>query len=67
MTATAASQLTTEVVRNRLDVIADEMETVLLRSSHSIVIKEGGDATCAIFDGPARRSRTRSRSPSTSA
>jgi len=45
-----ATQYLSEVVRNRLDVIADEMETVLLRSSHSIVIKEGGDATCAIFD-----------------
>ena len=50
MSVTAQTQLTTEVVRNRLDVIADEMETVLLRSSHSIVIKEGGDATCAIFN-----------------
>jgi N-methylhydantoinase B len=49
MSAVAAQYLS-EVVRNRLDVIADEMETVLLRSSHSIVIKEGGDATCAIFD-----------------
>lgn len=50
MNATAVSQLTAEVVRNRLDVIADEMETVLVRSSHSIVIKEGGDATCALFN-----------------
>jgi N-methylhydantoinase B len=50
MTTATATPYLSEVVRNRLDVIADEMETVLLRSSHSIVIKEGGDATCAIFD-----------------
>jgi len=50
VTTATALQYLSEVVRNRLDVIADEMEGVLLRSSHSIVIKEGGDATCAIFD-----------------
>lgn len=45
--------ITLEVVRNRLDVISDEMEATLLRSAHSSVIKEGMDASAALFDGSA--------------
>ena len=45
--------VTLEVVRSRLDVISDEMEATLLRSAHSSVIKEGMDASAALFDGGA--------------
>ena len=45
--------VTLEVVRSRLDVISDEMEATLLRSAHSSVIKEGTDASAALFDGGA--------------
>ena len=46
--------ITLEVIRNRLDVISDEMEATLLRSAHSSVIKEGMDASAALFDRHAR-------------
>jgi N-methylhydantoinase B len=49
MIAIEVDPVTLEVVRNRLDAIADEMQYVLLRSSYSIVIKEAGDATSALF------------------
>ena len=42
--------ITLEVIRNRLDVIADEMETTLLRSAFSPIIREAADASAAIFD-----------------
>lgn len=42
--------ITLEVIRNRLDVIADEMEMTLLRSSFSPIIKEALDASAALFD-----------------
>jgi N-methylhydantoinase B len=42
--------ITLEVVRNKLDDIADEMELTLLKSSHSTVVKEALDASAAIFD-----------------
>ena len=54
--ATELDPVTLEVIRNRLDSIADEMQFVLLRSSYSIVIKEAGDATSALFS-PAGRER----------
>lgn len=41
--------ITLEVVRNKLDVIADEMQTTLIRSSYSVVVKEAFDASSAIF------------------
>jgi N-methylhydantoinase B len=41
---------TLEVIRNRLDVIAEEMQLSLLRSAYSTIIKEALDASCAIFD-----------------
>jgi N-methylhydantoinase B len=46
--------ITVEVVRNRLDVIADEMELTLLKSSYSSIVKEALDASAAIFDRDAR-------------
>lgn len=39
-----------EVVRYRLSAIADEMETALLRAAYSSIVKEGLDASAAIFD-----------------
>ncbi len=42
--------VTLEVIRNRLKSIADEMEMTLLKSSYSSIIKEGLDASTAIFD-----------------
>jgi N-methylhydantoinase B len=45
--------VTLEVIRNRLDSIADEMQTTLKRTAYSIVLKEGGDCSCAIFTDSA--------------
>lgn len=42
--------ITLEVIRNRLDFIADEMEMTLLKSSYSSIIQEALDASAAIFD-----------------
>ncbi|MFQ5934751.1 MAG: hydantoinase B/oxoprolinase family protein, partial [Dehalococcoidia bacterium] len=42
--------ITLEVVRHRLKSIADEMELTLLKSAYSSIIKEGLDASTAIFD-----------------
>lgn len=41
--------ITLEVVRNRLDGIANEMELTLLRSSFSPIVKEGLDASASLF------------------
>ncbi len=41
--------ITVEVVRNKLDGIANEMETTLLRSSYSPIVKEGMDASASLF------------------
>ena len=55
MTRTVAfDPITLEVLRGAFDVVADEMELVLLRSSHSTIINEALDATCAIFDAKGR-------------
>lgn len=42
--------ITLEVVRGRLDVIAEEMQSALIRSAYSNVVKEASDASAAIFD-----------------
>jgi N-methylhydantoinase A/oxoprolinase/acetone carboxylase beta subunit/N-methylhydantoinase B/oxoprolinase/acetone carboxylase alpha subunit len=42
--------ITLEVVRNRLDVIANEMQTAMLKSSYSIIVREASDASSALFD-----------------
>ncbi|MBI3826823.1 MAG: hydantoinase B/oxoprolinase family protein [Candidatus Rokubacteria bacterium] len=39
-----------EVLRNRLDTIADEMELTLLKSAVSPIVKEGLDASAALFN-----------------
>jgi len=41
--------ITLEVLRNKFDVIADEMQIALLRSAYSMNIKEANDATCALL------------------
>jgi len=46
----AVDPITFEVVKNRLIAIADEMETVLMRSAYSPVVKEMRDCSCALFD-----------------
>ena len=47
--------ITLEVFSNRFDAIAQEMQTTLLKSAYSIILKEGADASCALFsiDGQA--------------
>ncbi|WP_332603649.1 hydantoinase B/oxoprolinase family protein [Arthrobacter sp. S2(2024)] len=42
--------ITQEVVRHRLTAIADEMEMTLLRAAYSSIVKEGLDASAAVFD-----------------
>src|SRR5439155_21139355 len=39
-----------EVLRNRLDAISDEMELTLLKSAASPIVKEGLDASAALFN-----------------
>ena len=42
--------ITLEVLRNRLDAIADNMESTLIRCAYSGIIKEGADCSVALFD-----------------
>jgi N-methylhydantoinase B len=49
-TKRAIDPITLEVLRNRLEMIAEEMQSVLARSARSSNIKEAIDASCAIFD-----------------
>ena len=41
--------VTLEVIRHRLDTVAEEMETTLLKSSCSPIVKEGLDASASLF------------------
>lgn len=45
----AMDPITLEVLRNKFDVIADEMEIALLKSAYSSIVKEGMDASAALF------------------
>jgi len=45
----AIDPITLEVVRNKLDGIANEMQLTLLRSSFSPIVKEGMDCSAALF------------------
>lgn len=47
--------VTLEVVRNKFDDVADEMEITLLKSSHSTIVKEALDASAALFDARAQQ------------
>jgi N-methylhydantoinase B len=49
MHATTLDPVTVEVVRNKLDGIANEMELTLLKSSCSPIVKEGLDASASLF------------------
>ncbi len=53
MSASVATQgidpITLEVVRNKLEGIAEEMQQTLLRSSFSPIVKEGLDASASLF------------------
>jgi len=51
MTTRAVDPILLEVVRNRLETIADEMELTLLKSAASPIVKEGLDASAALFTG----------------
>jgi N-methylhydantoinase B len=42
--------ITLEVIRNRLDAIAQEMQDALVRSGYSNIIKEGHDCSASLFD-----------------
>lgn len=50
METRALDPITLEVVRNRLDAIAQEMQDALVRSGYSNIIKEGHDCSAALFD-----------------
>ena len=45
----AIDPITLEVVRNKLDGIANEMQLTLVRSAFSAIVKEGLDASAALF------------------
>ena len=45
----AADPITLEVVRNKLDGIANEMQSTLVRSAFSPIVKEGLDASASLF------------------
>jgi len=47
--AAALDPITVEVIRNRLDMIAEEMQTTLLKSTCSPIVKEGLDASACLF------------------
>ena len=46
--------ITLEVLRGQLDAVAEEMQLIVLKSSHSSIVSESLDATSALFD-PAGR------------
>src|SRR5262249_19009300 len=50
MSAVAIDPILLEVLRNRLDAIADEMELTLLKSAASPIVKEGLGASAALFN-----------------
>jgi N-methylhydantoinase B len=46
---TPIDPVTLEVLRNRFDSIAEEIQLTLLRSSYSVILKEGEDCSAAVF------------------
>ncbi|NUU26044.1 MAG: hydantoinase B/oxoprolinase family protein, partial [Streptomycetaceae bacterium] len=52
--ASAADQMTAEVLRNALVVAAEEASIVVVRSAYSTFIVEGSDASAAILDAEGR-------------
>ena len=57
MTTRTVDPILLEVVRNRLETIADEMELTLLKSAASPIVKEGLDASAALFNVRGRDDR----------
>ena len=49
LSAHTLDPVTVEVVRNKLDGIANEMQHTLLRASYSPIVKEGRDASASLF------------------
>src|SRR5690606_31859262 len=47
---TSIDPVTIEVLRNRFDAIANNMETTLVKCAYSTVIKEAADCSVALFD-----------------
>ncbi|MWV63224.1 hydantoinase B/oxoprolinase family protein [Halorubrum sp. JWXQ-INN 858] len=47
-------EITQSVLRHKFDAIADEMETTLIRSAYSSIVKEAQDASAAVFDPDGR-------------
>jgi N-methylhydantoinase B len=54
LSAQTLDPVTVEVVRNKLDGIANEMELTLLKSSFSPIVKEGLDASASLFTRAGR-------------
>lgn len=46
----AANPITTEVLRNALYTLAEEMQVTLVKTALSIIVKETGDCSCALHD-----------------
>ncbi|MCY3795805.1 MAG: hydantoinase B/oxoprolinase family protein, partial [Gammaproteobacteria bacterium] len=46
--------VTLEVLRGQLDSVAEEMQLIILKSSHSTIVSESLDATSAVFDRQGR-------------
>lgn len=42
--------VTREVLRHRMEAVANEMQATLLRSAVSVILKEGEDCSCGLFD-----------------
>ena len=63
MTTRTIDPITLEVIRNKLDDIAEEMEITLLKSSHSAIVKEALDASAAIFDTSGQQIAQATASP----
>lgn len=49
MSTAVMDPITLEVIRNKFDGIANEMEMTLLRSSFSLIVKESMDASASLF------------------
>ncbi len=49
-----ADPITTEVIRNALETIAEEMGNALRRTALSVVVKDMRDYSCAVFDSQGR-------------
>ena len=62
-TRTIADPITTEVVRGWMESVTDEMQATVIKTAHSPLICEAGDATCALFDRDGRTAAQASAMP----